>query len=340
MATVSMIPKRFKWLSLMGFGGAAAGVAAAVLVRLFTDPQGAAVRNLISFSLVLAGYALGVAFAYAASQKQLLAYILRLREELRLSQDHLMEDAAFRSLGAYLDATAGTVAGLLRTMREDGKRLAAETSLTDAAREKADQVRSGCDSLETALGPLAGYALTRPARAPLSINTLMREAIDLCRHRAGEKKIVFSERYAVVPPVFGAAGRVQHALLNVVINAIEAMPHGGGTITIETAHADGKVLATVRDAGIGIRPEHQARIFDPFFTTKPERSSAGLGLWATREMLRPIDATIEVSSRPHEGTAVAMTFPAASPLRAGRTGTANPPELNRNTADEGDRRIA
>jgi len=335
----SMIPKRRTWLSARAFWGAAAGGAAALLLPLMnlTDPI---VRSLFSFTLILAGYALGVAFAYSAGRRDLLDYILRLREELRLSQDHLMEGAAFRSLGAYLDAAATTTAGLLQALREDGGRLAGDASLADAAREKADQVKKGCASLETALGPLAAYTLSRPARAPFSVNTLMREAINLCRHRAEEKRIQFDERYAVVPPVFGAGGRVRHALLNVVINAIEAMPHGGGTIFIETSPSDGKVLVTVRDSGIGIRPEHQARIFDPFFTTKPEKSSLGLGLWATRETLRPIDATIEVSSKPHEGTTVAMTFPAAAPLRAGRTGTVNPPELDRNTADEGDRRIA
>jgi signal transduction histidine kinase len=335
-----MIPRRLKWLSARAFAGATAGGGAALLVRLFLIPPDATVRSLMTFALVLAGYALGVAFAYAAGQKELISYILRLREELRLSQDHLMEGAAFRSLGAYLDATADTTAGLLRTLHEEGGKLAADTSLAGAAREKVDRVKTGCDSLQISLGPLAAYSLTRSARAPFSINTLMREAINLCRHRAEEKKILFSERYAVVPPVFGAAGRVQLALLNVVINAIEAMPHGGGTITIETSHADGRVLATVRDPGIGIRPEHQARIFDPFFTTKPGKSSLGLGLWATRETLRAIDATIEANSRPHEGTVVTMAFPAAAPLRAGRAGAASPPELDRNTADEGDRRIA
>lgn len=335
-----MIPKRLKWLSPRAFGGAAAGTAVAILVRGLVPLPGAAAANLTMFGLILAGYALGVASAYSADRKALLAYILRLREELRLSQDHLMEGAAFRSLGHYLDATAGNTAELLRELREDGEKLAGETGLAESAHKQAGQVTARCDALESALGPLAGYALTRPARAPLSINTLMRAAINLCRHRAEEKHILFSERYAVVPPVFGAAGRVQNALLNVVINAIEAMPHGGGTIMVETAHTDGKVVATVRDPGIGIRPEHAARIFDPFFTTKPEKSSQGLGLWATRQVLQPIDASIEVNGKPHEGTVVTMTFPAAAPLRAGRTGTVNPPEFTSNTADEIGRRIA
>jgi signal transduction histidine kinase len=201
-------------------------------------------------------------------------------------------------------------------------------------------VRAECEALSRALGPLAVYSLTRPARAPFSVNTLLQEAIALCRHRAEEKKIVFEERYSVVPPVFGPAGRVQQALLNVVVNAIEAMPHAGGRITVETAHADGVVRATVRDAGIGIRPEHQARIFEPFFTTKPQGGGSGLGLWVAREALRPIDAGIEVTSAPHRGTEVAITFPASAPLSTGRAGTEHPPEIGRNTADEGDRRIA
>jgi signal transduction histidine kinase len=324
----------------MGFGGAAVGAVVAVVAWTVIGEQGSTGRIVAAGALVVVGYVLGVALAFARRERQLLSYILRLREELRLSQDHLMEGAAFRSLGAYLDVAAGNLADPLRALREHGETLAHDPGLSDGARERANQVRQGCAALETALGPLAGYSLTRPARAPINVNGLLREAIDLCRHRAEEKNIVFDERYVVVPPVFGSGARVQHALLNVVINAIESVPHAGGTITIETAHRDDRVLARVRDAGIGIRPEHRSRIFEPFFTTKPDRSSSGLGLWATREILEPIGATIEVNSTPHEGTEVAITFPAAAPLRAGRTGAASPPEINRNTADEGDRRIA
>jgi len=149
-------------------------------------------------------------------------------------------------------------------------------------------------ALQDAIGPLTDYALSRPARAPFSVNSLLREAIDLVRHRAEEKKIRFEERYAVVPPVFGPAGRILQGLQALIINAVEAMPFGGGTIVIETLVDGDRVLARIRDGGIGIRPEHMPRVFDPFFTTKPEKNGVGLGLWTARRMLGIIGAEISL----------------------------------------------
>jgi signal transduction histidine kinase len=109
---------------------------------------------------------------------------------------------------------------------------------------------------------------------------------------------------------------------------------------VETAHEGDRVVARVRDTGIGIKPEHLPRIFEPFFTTKPEKSGIGLGLWNTRQMFDLIGADVQVRSTPHQGTEVTILFPQAAPLRPGREGTAHPPEIGRNTANEVDRRIA
>ncbi|HXH27565.1 MAG TPA: HAMP domain-containing sensor histidine kinase, partial [Candidatus Polarisedimenticolia bacterium] len=218
--------------------------------------------------------------------------------------------------------------------------LAAEPGLSEEARGRIEALRRCCETLGADLRHLTGYALTPPSRAPFSVNTLLREAIHLCRHRAEEKKIRFEERYGTVPPVFGPAGRVQQALQNIVINAVEAMPFDGGSIRAETAAEDDRVTIRIRDTGVGIRPEHLRHVFEPFFTTKPEHSGVGLGLWTSQQMLGLIGGEIRVASRPHEGTEVTVTLPQAAPLRPGRTGVDHPPELSRNTAEERGREIA
>ena len=134
--------------------------------------------------------------------------------------------------------------------------------------------------------------------------------------------------------------RVHQALFNIIVNAVEAMPFGGGTIVVETAHENDRVIARVRDSGIGIRPEHLSRIFEPFFTTKPEKRGVGLGLWAARQMLDIVGADVTVNSTPLQGTEVTLNFPQAAPLRPGREGELHPPELPTNTADDRGRRIA
>ncbi len=335
-----MVKAKLKWLSLSGFAGAAAGAALAALHGLVIPPGEPAIPAVGTAVLILAGYTLGVLRAFVRQERELVRYVLRLREELRLSQDHLMEGASFSSLGAWLESTGGRLAKPLRQVGEGTTALLKGPGITDAMRETIEQMRRDLGALETEIGPLAKYGLPRPARAPFNLNGLLRGAIDLCRHRAEEKRIVIEEKYSVTPPIFGPSARVQQALLNIVINAIESMPFEGGTIAVDTEHAGGRVVGRVRDKGIGIRPEHLTRIYEPFFTTKPEKSCAGLGLTVARERVEMIGGTIEVRSTPHKGTEVTITFPEAAPLRAGRAGTSSPPEIGRNTADERDRQIA
>jgi signal transduction histidine kinase len=284
----------------------------------------------------LAGFALATARLLAAATQ----YILRLRAELRLCQDHIMASGAARALGSYLETAAEAVKTSLAALATDARSLASDNAAPESVRATGARMAAQTVSVSETLRGLSGAAPPEPARSPFNVNNVLREALDLCRHRAEERKIEFVEHYATVPPVFGPAARIHGALLNVLVNAVEAMPHGGGRIEVETRHDADQVIVRVKDAGIGIRPEHLPKVFDAFFTTKPEKSAAGLGLWETREALHLIGANIEVRSAPHQGTEVLMGFPQAAPMSPGRLPDARPTDLGRNTADEGDRQIA
>jgi signal transduction histidine kinase len=327
------------WFSKQTLFGASVGALAGTAAWLASaSPE--ALRSALAFLLLLGGGLAGLLLAYRRRDKETLAVLLDLREELRFSQDHIMESETFRSLGAYLEIAGHQTKEPLQALVSGVRALAADASLPDGARQAAATLGAQAEALQGTLRHVVSYAMTKPGRAPFSVNTLLREAILLCRHRAGEKKIRIEERYAVIPPVMGSAGRVHQAILNVIVNAVEAMPFGGGTIAVETTHEDDRVVARVRDSGIGIRPEQLPHIFEPFFTTKPEKRAVGLGLWAARKNLDLIGADISVKSAPFQGTEVTLTFPQAAPIRAGREGTTHPPEIPRNTADEIDREIA
>jgi signal transduction histidine kinase len=337
---MTMPRRRSPWVSGAALSGAAAGAFLCLAVWLLPSSWLPASRLMLPPALLIAAYAVGVLFAYRRREEQHARLFLEVREELRLSQDHIMANETYRSLSAYLEIAAHQMKEPLQALMGGLKTLAAESGLPETLRERVAGLKSQGESLHETLRHLAGYAITRPGRAPFSVNILLHEAILLCRQRAAEKKIVFEERYAVVPPVMGSALRVHQALFNVIVNAVEAMPFGGGTIVVETAHQQDRIIARVRDSGIGIRPEHLPQVFQPFFTTKPEKKGVGLGLWAARQMLDIIGADITIKSAPHQGTEVTMTFAQAAPLRPGREGTLHPPEIGKNTADEGDRRIA
>jgi len=313
-------------------------VAGALPAALLAGP--ASLRFLVVVLAAAAGALAGGIVAVRRRNRESIARIVELKEELRFCQDHIMAGETYRSLGAYLEIVAHQIKNPLQTLESSARALAGNGPLPDAARDAAGAIARNAEALQNALRHLAGYALTRPGRSPFSVNTLLREAILLCRHRAREKNIVIEERYGVIPPVMGSAARVHQALLNIIINAVEAMPFGGGTISVNTAHEGDKVVARVRDTGIGIRPDQLPKVFEPFFTTKPERKGVGLGLWAAKSLLDIIGADIALRSTPHEGTEVTLTFPQAAGLHPGREGTDHPQELPRNTADDRDRQIA
>src|SRR5262249_54747369 len=107
-------------------------------------------------------------------------------------------------------------------------------------------------------------------------------------------------------------------VMNLVINAGEAVSHDGGSIHVTTAAEDGGrwVTLIVEDNGCGMTPEVKARIFDPFFTTK--FTGRGLGLAAVMGIVRAHRATIDVETTPGRGTRFRVRFPASEHAAAPR----------------------
>jgi PAS domain S-box-containing protein len=116
------------------------------------------------------------------------------------------------------------------------------------------------------------------------------------------------------PAVRGDQGRLQQVLLNLLLNARDAMPEGG-SIRIATARGPAGVTLTVEDTGCGIPAEQIDRIWDPFFTTKAEARGTGLGLSISYGIVRDHGGTIEVSSMPGEGSVFRVRLPAWSEER-------------------------
>jgi signal transduction histidine kinase len=107
-------------------------------------------------------------------------------------------------------------------------------------------------------------------------------------------------------PVLGDAERLRQALLNLVLNAVQAMPQGG-VLTVGVRRLGERVVVDVRDTGIGMDRATLGQAFEPFFTTRSR--GTGLGLAVVREVVESHDARVRVISRPGRGTTVRLTFP-------------------------------
>ncbi|HWA57428.1 MAG TPA: ATP-binding protein, partial [Gemmatimonadales bacterium] len=113
-----------------------------------------------------------------------------------------------------------------------------------------------------------------------------------------------------LPPVLIDATQLQQVLLNLAVNARDAMPHGG-VLTIETHPAPNGVRIEVRDSGVGIPLEHQPFIFEPFFTTKEPGKGTGLGLATVYGIVQQAGGSVEVRSLPGKGATFAIVLPGA-----------------------------
>jgi PAS domain S-box-containing protein len=147
-------------------------------------------------------------------------------------------------------------------------------------------------------------------RGAVDLNRLVAETVLLVEKQMARDGIVVKCALAPwLPAVGGDANALQQVVLNLVTNARDVLG-AGGEIAIETApvlDGSGAARLTVRDTGPGIAPETLPRIFDPFFTTKPE--GTGLGLSISYGIVREHQGTIDVQSRPGEGTTFVLTFP-------------------------------
>jgi signal transduction histidine kinase/CheY-like chemotaxis protein len=219
---------------------------------------------------------------------------------LQLLERHLERGAAAAGGGpaaAPLDARARRLIGTARDAVERGSRLTAS---------------------------LLAFSRRQTLRAePLDANALIGGMLPLLRRALGEAVELRLELGPGLPPCMADAAQLEAALLNLAINARDALPPEGGVVTLRTFRADltvppgkGRVGIAISDTGSGMSPEARARAFEPFFTTKPVGKGTGLGLSQVYGVVRQLGGEVSIESAPGQGTTVLMCLPEASLIAA------------------------
>jgi signal transduction histidine kinase len=127
-----------------------------------------------------------------------------------------------------------------------------------------------------------------------------------------------TKRYQPGAAVKGNPDELLHVLVNLITNAVQAMEHVGGTLTLETKLLDGQVHVRISDTGCGIAPDKIPEIFEPFFTTKAPGKGTGLGLYNVKTIVNKMRGMIAVDSQIDKGTTFTLTFPNTEPAGQGR----------------------
>ena len=175
-------------------------------------------------------------------------------------------------------------------------------------------VHDGARRIERIIDDLKDFARprVRGVHTVLQLNDAVQRALRLLAHLIKQHTDHFHVDLAPgLPSLRGDAQHVEQIVVNLLTNALEALPDRRHGVTVTTAFdtAERCVLLEVCDEGVGIPPEHLARLCDPFFTTKHESGGTGLGLAITSSLVRVHGGRLTFASEPGKGTCARVTFP-------------------------------
>ena len=290
--------------------------------------------------------------ALAAHQAQLYDALQRAYEDLRQSQESVVQQERLRALGQMASGVAHDINNAISPIAlYTESLLERETGLSDRARTYLTTIQTAIHDVARTVTRMREFYRPHEGQAAVArteVDSLIRGVLELTQARwrdlPQERGAVIELRTELASPpavIMSAENEIRDALTNLIFNAADAMPDGG-TLTLRTkrvvrqAKYEGggtvsageppaaeeppleMVCLEVSDTGVGMDPETRRRCLEPFFTTKGERGT-GMGLAMVYGMARRHGAQIEIDSAPGQGTTVRLLFPAA-PLTADETG--------------------
>jgi signal transduction histidine kinase len=217
---------------------------------------------------------------------------------------------ALASLGTMTATVAHELRNLLGGVELYATLVAEQCGADEALAPMTGRLLSGVKRLHAVAANLLSVARDPQAemeREPLDLVQVLTEVVDSAALALPGTGIRLETTFALAKaPVLGDAERLRQALLNLVLNAVQAMPQGG-VLTIAVRRLAERVVLDIRDTGVGMDRATLRRAFEPFFTTRPR--GTGLGLAVVREVVESHGARVRVISRPGRGTTVRLTFP-------------------------------
>jgi nitrogen-specific signal transduction histidine kinase len=248
--------------------------------------------------------------------------LLRAEEALREKEEQLLHAQKMEAIGRLAGGVAHDFNNLLTVILGYCEVLLRQKTAGHPDREFLEEIQAASERASNLTRQLLTFShkqVTRPR--VLDLDAVIVELTRLLRRLIGED-IALETRLHARGRVTGDRGQLEQVLLNLAVNARDAM-HDGGRLTIETAdvvvegdrpgkRAGPHVLVTVSDTGCGMDAPTRARAFDPFFTTKPLGKGTGLGLSTVYGIVTQCGGAIEVQSEPGAGATFRIYLPAAA----------------------------
>ncbi|MFN3973815.1 MAG: sensor histidine kinase [Dehalococcoidia bacterium] len=266
---------------------------------------------LLAVPLALTYLALSRSVQEARTNIRLAQQLQAQMQELKATQAQLVQSAKMASVGTLAAGIAHEIANPLFAIQGRAELLlrAPERHLaSEKAKEYLATIHTMAQRASQIIRELLTFARTQGTPEPVHLPEVIEVALDLVGKEVTQQGVEVYKEYKEVPPIQGVANNLQQVFINLLLNARDAMPHGG-TILIRCWAEGDKVKALVKDSGVGIPKEAQARLFEPFFTTKEPGKGTGLGLYICHRIVTEHGGRISVMSEEGEGTEVLLEFP-------------------------------
>ncbi len=244
-----------------------------------------------------------------------------LRHQVEMLKRQLAQAQKLTALGELVSTTTHEFNNVLMTIINYAK--LGMRHKDNANRDKCfEKILAASNRAARITNGVLGIARNRAAgQEPTDLARLVEDTLLLLEREMNKYRITVEKHFQPVPPILANGNQIQQVLLNMLINARQAMP-SGGRIVLKLSHdADGNMVdLVIRDYGCGIPPDKLPHIFEPFFTTKsgPDASGkggTGLGLSMCRDIIEAHRGRIRVESTVGRGTAFTLKFPVASTAR-------------------------
>jgi signal transduction histidine kinase/ActR/RegA family two-component response regulator len=244
-----------------------------------------------------------------------------MEEALRESQEQLLHAQKMEALGRLAGGIAHDFNNLMMAISGYTELVLQDQRLSPTSREDVAQIRRAVFRAAELTQQILAYSRRQMLQpVPVSLNLLLGEASGMLRRLMPENIELKLALDPKAPDVLVDPGHMLQVVMNLAVNARDAMPNGGA-LGIRTTATDGapessngtgrRVQLVVNDTGTGIDPKVLPLIFDPFFTTKPQGEGSGLGLSTVFGIVKQSGGQIDVQSELNRGTTFTISLPAA-----------------------------
>lgn len=233
-------------------------------------------------------------------------------------RQQLFESEKLAATGRLAASIAHEINNPLEAIKNSLYLLVRQTDADDPNRQFLELAQRETERVSRIIRQMLGVSRPSVALAPTEVNEVLQEALQLLGPQLHQSRVTPTvELFAHLPHVMASSDQLKQVFLNLLLNAKEAMPKGGGLLVqTRLAHegdaeflAGKHVIIRIRDDGAGIPLDILPHVFEPFFSTKTERHGTGLGLWVCQDIIQHHGGHILVRSMVGKGTTFLVALP-------------------------------